>query len=134
MSLAPWKVEYGATKEHADVGDVMIARVQEVDESHNVVATMKGVGLRKLGQGAIVPFSVNAIDDLRGEGNEMLSHIKEACDARVILADNGRAWTDAEPEGVSALRAIAEFANNNCHKANFYSELKDFVNNIRGDN
>ena len=37
-------------KEHADVGDVMIARVQEVDESHNVVATMKGVGLRKLSQ------------------------------------------------------------------------------------
>ena len=64
MSLAPWKVEYGATKEHADVGDVMIARVQEVDESHNVVATMKGVGLRNL-EGAIVPFSVNAIDDLR---------------------------------------------------------------------
>ena len=63
----------------------------------------------------------------------MLSHIKEACDVEIILADNGRAWTDAEPEGVSALRAIAEFANNNCHKA-IYSELKDFVNNIRGDN
>ena len=134
MSLAPWKVEYGATKEHADVGDIMVARVQEVDESHNVVATMKGVGLRKLGQGSIVTFNVNSLDDLRGEGGSMLTQIKEACDARVVIADNGRAWTDAEPEGVASLRSIVKFANENCHLSNFSSILNDFVNNIRGDN
>ena len=33
-----------------DVGDVVLARVQEVDECHNVVLTMKGVGLRRLNQ------------------------------------------------------------------------------------
>ena len=48
MSLAPWKVEFGAARQHMDIGDVIIARVQEVDESHSVVLTMKGVGLRKL--------------------------------------------------------------------------------------
>ena len=44
MSLAPWKVEFGAAREQMDVGDVMLARVQEVDESHSVVLPMKGVG------------------------------------------------------------------------------------------
>ena len=54
MSLAPWKVEFGQARQHMDVGDSLLARVQEVDECHNVVLTMKGVGLRRLSQGAVV--------------------------------------------------------------------------------
>ena len=50
MSLAPWKVEFGAARQHMGIGDVVLARVQEVDECHNVVLTMKGVGLRRLNQ------------------------------------------------------------------------------------
>ena len=48
MSLAPWKVEFGHARKHMDVGDCVLARVQEVDECHNVVLTMKGIGLRKI--------------------------------------------------------------------------------------
>ena len=33
MSLAPWKVEFGAARQHMDIGDIMLARVQEVDEA-----------------------------------------------------------------------------------------------------
>ena len=62
MSLAPWKVEFGAARQHMDVGDVVLARVQEVDECHNVVLTMKGVGLRRLNQGAVESIPVQHID------------------------------------------------------------------------
>ena len=48
MSLAPWKVEFGGTRDHADINDSLLMRVQEVDEVQNVVATMKGIGLRRL--------------------------------------------------------------------------------------
>ena len=58
MSLAPWKVEFGAARQHMDVGNVVLARVQEVDECHNVVLTMKGVGLRRLNQGAVESIPV----------------------------------------------------------------------------
>ena len=33
MSLAPWKVEYGESRKHLNIGDALFARVQEVDES-----------------------------------------------------------------------------------------------------
>ena len=62
MSLAPWKVEYGQARQHMDVGDSSLARVQEVDECHNVVLTMKGVGLRRLNQGTVVNVPINHID------------------------------------------------------------------------
>ena len=69
MSLAPWKVEFGAAREHMDIGDVMLARVQEVDEAHNIVLTMKGVGLRKLKEGSVLELPVNLIKTIR-ENNE----------------------------------------------------------------
>ena len=56
MSLAPWKVEFGAARQHMDIGDIMLARVQEVDEAHNIVLTMKGVGLRRLKEGIMSEF------------------------------------------------------------------------------
>ena len=52
MSLAPWKVEFGSTRQHLGIGDAALARIQEVDETHNMVLTMKGVGLRRLNEGA----------------------------------------------------------------------------------
>ena len=64
MSLAPWKVEFGAARQHMGIGDVVLARVQEVDECHNVVLTMKGVGLRRLNQGTVVNVPINHIDRL----------------------------------------------------------------------
>ena len=65
MSLAPWKVEFGAARQHMDIGDIMLARVQEVDEAHNIVLTMKGVGLRRLKEGIMSDISMNHISRLR---------------------------------------------------------------------
>ena len=76
MSLAPWKVEFGSTRQHLGIGDAALARIQEVDETHNMVLTMKGVGLRRLNEGAVVSIPVNLIDTLRGHNNGLsLIHI-----------------------------------------------------------
>ena len=48
MSLAPFKAEYGAARMIMGPGAVILARVQEVDATHAVILTMKGVGLRRL--------------------------------------------------------------------------------------
>ena len=76
MSLAPWKVEFGSTRKHLGIGDAALARIQEVDETHNMVLTMKGVGLRRLNEGAVLSIPVNLIDTLRGDNNSMVSRIQ----------------------------------------------------------
>ena len=76
MSLAPWKVEFGAARQHMDIGEVVLARVQEVDECHNVVLTMKGVGLRRLNQGVVEQVPVQHIDRIRGTNNERLQRLR----------------------------------------------------------
>ena len=123
MSLAPWKVEFGAARQHMGIGDVVLARVQEVDECHNVVLTMKGVGLRRLNQGTVVSVPINHIDRLRGEGNATVQRLRDAADSRIIIGENGRVWIDGDAEGTAWAREAIALTQASGHKTTFEAEL-----------
>ena len=135
MSLAPWKVEFGAARQHMGIGDVVLARVQEVDECHNVVLTMKGVGLRRLNQGTIVNVPINHIDRLRGEGNATVQRLRDAADSRIIIGENGRVWIDGNAEGTAWAREAVALTQASGHKTTFEAELSALEQNApkKGD-
>ncbi len=129
MSLAPWKVEFGAARQHMGIGDVALARVQEVDECHNVVLTMKGIGLRRLNQGALLTIPVNHIDRIKGKDNSTLERLKSASDCRIIVGQNGKVWVDGDAQGIAWSRAAIEIAQRCGHKETFEAELSAHENN-----
>ena len=131
MSLAPWKVEFGAARQHMDIGDIMLARVQEVDEAHNIVLTMKGVGLRRLKEGIMSKISMNHISRLRGEKDSTLRELKEVSDCRIIVAENGRVWIDGDSEGISFMRTVLELVRKDGHKATFSESLDSLIQGRR---
>ena len=131
MSLAPWKVEFGAARQHMDIGDIMLARVQEVDEAHNIVLTMKGVGLRRLKDGMMAKISMNHISRLRGDNDSTLRELKEVSDCRIIVAENGRVWIDGDSDGISFMRTVLELVRNDGHKATFSESLDSIIQERR---
>ncbi len=131
MSLAPWKVEFGAAREQMDIGDIMLARIQEVDEAHNIVLTMKGVGLRKLKEGVIEEIPINTIAHLRGENNSLLNKLKDASDCRIIVAENGRVWIDGDGNGISFVRSIIEITRNSGHNSRFTENILEIIEERR---
>ena len=133
MSLAPWKVEFGAARQHMDVGDVVLARVQEVDECHNVVLTMKGVGLRRLNQGAVESIPVQHIDRVRGENNALLKRMRDACDCRIMVGENGRVWIDGSSEGIAWARKALRCVVDEGHSKAFETILSEMENKTKGD-
>ena len=133
MSLAPWKVEFGAARKHMDVGDVVLARVQEVDECHNVVLTMKGVGLRRLNQGVVEQIPVQHIDRVRGNNNERLQRLRDLCDSRIMVGENGRVWVDGSPEGVRWARQAIHAISEQGHSEDIDQILNDLEKNMKGD-
>lgn len=131
MSLAPWKVEFGAAREQMDIGDIMLARIQEVDEAHNIVLTMKGVGLRKLKEGVVEEIPINTIAHLRGENNSLLNKLKDASDCRIIVAENGRVWIDGDGSGISFVRSIIEITRNSGHNSRFTENILEIIEERR---
>ena len=133
MSLAPWKVEFGAAREHMDIGDVMLARVQEVDEAHNIVITMKGVGLRKLKEGSILDLPVNLAKVIRSDDDSILTSLKELSDCRIIVADNGRMWVDGEPKNISLVREAIDLLVSSGHMSDITNIFSQFVEERRNE-
>lgn len=133
MSLAPWKVEFGAARMHMDVGDVVLARVQEVDECHNVVLTMKGVGLRKLNQGAVLNVPVQHVERLRGPNNERLQQLRDMSDCRIMVGENGRVWVDGDNNGIAWSRNAIQRVASEGHKTNFDALMAELNTMNKGD-
>jgi exosome complex component RRP4 len=127
MSLAPWKVEFGDARNHMDVGEAVLARAQEVDESHSVVCTMKGVGLRKISEGHIVEIPVQKIPMLKGENGETLQSIKTASECRIIVAENGRVWVDGSAAGIRLAREAIAVVTKTGHREGLTSRLSEVL-------
>ena len=104
MSLGPSKVEFGGTRKILDIGDSIICRVQEVEETHQSVVTMKGMGLRKIRSGALDELDPHLLGKLIGKGGAFLREMKMQTDCRIVVADNGRLWIDGELENILEVR------------------------------
>ena len=104
MSLGPGKVDFGGTRSVMDIGDAVLCRIQEVEETHSSVVTMKGMGLRKIKSGVIEEIDPHLLGKLIGKGGEALRRLKTETECRVVVADNGRMWIDGEFDGILEVR------------------------------
>ena len=75
MSLGPGKVDFGGTRSVMDIGDAVLCRVQEVEETHSSVVTMKGMGLRKIRSGVVEEIDPHLWKD-NWKGGETLRRMK----------------------------------------------------------
>ncbi len=127
MSLAPWKVEFGAAREQMDVGDCILARVQEVDETHNVVLTMKGVGLRKLSDGVIAELAPHHVEKFVNSNLDILRRLRESSGCRIIPTQNGRIWIDGDSKGIAFARSIIEIYDIHGHLSEVEQMVSDEI-------
>ena len=104
MSLGPGKVDFGGTRSVMDIGDAVLCRIQEVEETHSSVVTMKGMGLRKIRSGVIEEIDPHLLGRLIGKGGESLRRLKAETECRIVVADNGRMWIDGELAGILDVR------------------------------
>jgi|TARA_B110000495_G_scaffold110565_1_gene95663 exosome complex component RRP4 len=104
MSLGPAKADFGGTRSVIDIGEAILCRVQEVEETHSSVVTMKGMGLRKIRSGAIEVIDPHLLGRLIGKQGQALRQLKEESECRVIAGENGRLWIDGDFEGTLEVR------------------------------
>ena len=104
MSLGPGKVDFGGTRSVMDIGDAILCRVQEVEETHSSVVTMKGMGLRKIRSGVVEEIEPHLLGRIIGKGGDTLRRMKAETECRIVVADNGRMWIDGEVNGIIDVR------------------------------
>ena len=95
------------------MGDAVICRVQEVDETHSAVATMKGMG-RKLKSG-LWRNSSTYYSSSHWKGWSHAQSLKNLGQSRMVIGQNGRIWLDGEHDGMRSIRAALEVIRETAH-------------------
>ncbi|MCP3685885.1 MAG: RNA-binding protein [bacterium] len=108
-------------------GDVMVAKIVNVTSQKLVDLTMKGPGLRKLGDGRIIKVAPSKVPRIIGKQGSMISMIKDTTQCRITVGQNGIVWIQGEPQqeilAVTTIRKIEEEA----HISGLTDRIKAFL-------
>jgi len=133
LSLAvPHFVESGEDiSRYFDIGDVIIAKVNNVTKSRNVALTMNGRDLGKLRGGRIVEINPTKVPRLIGRSGTMVGMIKEMAGCDILVGQNGRVWLNCPLEkenlAVAAIHKIEEEA----HIPGLTERVKTFLGGVQ---
>ena len=126
-------VERGADlSQFYSFGDMIVARVNNVIRGSGEL-TMRGPGLRKLGNGRILNVSSSKVPRIIGKQGSMISAIKEKTGCRIIVGQNGIVWIYGEPKNEMIAVEAIEFVNTNAHKSGLTDTVtKMLEKNMKG--
>ncbi len=92
--------------------DYLLMKVVTVTSQNLVDVTLKGPGLRKLGEGRIIDVEVHKVPRIIGKQGSMVNLIKEKTGVKLTVGQNGLVWVSGEPDGerkaIAAIRKIEE--------------------------
>ncbi len=122
-----WKVDYGTTSQYLNVGDVILAKINHVDEIKRVNLTMKEHGLRKLSNGQIMNVDHTKVPRVIGKGGSMISILKENTDCRIFIGQNGVIWIDGEIEGIAKASEAINIIDQNPQMQGLTDKIREFL-------
>ena len=120
-------------------GDYLVTKITNVTSQNLVDVTMKGPGLRKLGEGRIINVAPNKVPRIIGKQGSMVSMIKNATGCRIIVGQNGVVWIQGTPKSeivaVEAIKKIEQEAHisglTDRIKAHLEKEMEGVTNDIQ---
>ncbi|MDP7282658.1 MAG: exosome complex RNA-binding protein Rrp4 [Candidatus Undinarchaeales archaeon] len=108
------------------IGDVILAKVDNVSESLAAGLTMKDRGLYKLNEGKLIEISPTKVPRIIGKKGTMIQMLKDKTGCRIVVGQNGRIWISGVRSdlAIEAIRLIEK----NAHKQGLTDEIQTFLN------
>ncbi len=123
----PWRVEIGDTGRYLGIGDVILAKVSNVNELGQVWITMKEQGLRKLEGGHIVKISPTKVPRVIGKNGSMIQMIKEYTKCKIYVGQNGMIWISGSPDDIIKVIKAIRLIEKEAHTYGLTDKIKEFL-------
>ncbi|NPA74979.1 MAG: RNA-binding protein [Euryarchaeota archaeon] len=127
----PWRVEFGDTGRFLSIGDVILAKVSNVNEMGQVWITLKEQGLRKLEGGHIITISPSKVPRVIGKSGSMIQMLKDHTNCRIYVGQNGTIWISGAPDGIITVIKAIRMIEREAHTYGLTDRVKEFLE--RGD-
>ncbi|HII17622.1 TPA: KH domain-containing protein [Candidatus Woesearchaeota archaeon] len=114
------------------IGDYVSCKIINVTSQKLVDLSMKGLGLMKLRGGRILKVSTNKVPRIIGKAGSMVSMLKQATGAKIVVGQNGMVWIDARPEAEMVVVAAINKIQAESHMQGLTDRIKDFLGSFAG--
>lgn len=124
------KIEFGSMADYLDLGDLIVAKVLNVDALMRVDLTLKDEF--KIGEkGRLIEISHTKIPRVIGRSGSMIKMLKEKCNCFIFIAKNGRIWIKGrEPDMNLAMEVVLMIANE-AHTSGLTDRVAYFLDSFK---
>ncbi len=128
ISEFPERVDPANMSKYLHVGELIIARVADVDPTMKVELTMRDEHLRVLKQGRVIDISHVKIPRVIGRNGSMISMLKKDLNVSIFVGQNGRIWLKGDEKRVDlAIRTIFKIERE-AHTSGLTDKIKEYIN------
>jgi exosome complex component RRP4 len=107
--------------------DYIACKISNVTSQNLVDLTMRGPGLKKLVGGRIIEVSAVKVPRIIGKNGSMVSMLKRASGAQIVVGQNGLVWVDGEPENEIVVIQAVRMIEKNAHKSGLTENVHAFL-------
>jgi exosome complex component RRP4 len=127
VSEYPERIDPASMSKYLHAGELMIARVADVDPSMKVELTMRDEHLRVLKLGRVIDISHVKIPRVIGRNGSMISMLKKDLNVSIFVGQNGRIWLKGDDKRVDlAIRTIFKIERE-AHTSGLTDKIKEYI-------
>jgi len=129
VSEHPERVNFAELNKFIRIGELIVARITDVDPTMKIELTLRDRDLGVLRGGRITDISHSKVPRLIGRSGSMINMLKKECQCSILVGKNGRVWVDGEDENMDlAMRAILK-VEEEAHTSGLTDRMSEFLKN-----
>ncbi|MDY6964452.1 MAG: exosome complex RNA-binding protein Rrp4 [Halobacteriota archaeon] len=133
VSEHPERIGFGELGKYLRIGDLIIARVKDVDPAMKVELTLDGVNLGVLRNGRVIEIVHSKIPRLIGRSGSMINMVKKECQCSIFVGQNGKIWVNGDEDKMAlALKTITKIEKE-AHTSGLTDRIAEFIKEGRGE-
>ncbi|MHC1600078.1 MAG: exosome complex RNA-binding protein Rrp4 [Candidatus Methanospirareceae archaeon] len=125
------KMEFGSMSNYLDLGDLIVAKVLNVDALMRVDLALRDDFRIGDPGGRLVEISHTKVPRVIGRSGSMIKMLKEKCNCFIFIAKNGRIWIKGREENMNlALQAVL-MIDNEAHTSGLTDRVAYFLDSCK---
>lgn len=129
VSEYPERVDQSNMSKYLHIGELIVAKVLDVDPTMKVELTLREEHLKVLRLGRVIDISHTKIPRVIGRNGSMISMLKKELNCSIFVGQNGRIWLKGDEKMMDlAIRTIFKIERE-AHTSGLTDKIKDYLKN-----
>nr|WP_240931137.1 exosome complex RNA-binding protein Rrp4 [Acidianus sulfidivorans] len=121
-------------RKYIDVGDYVIAKLENFDRTTSPTLSVKGKGLGRLNGGNIIDILPVKVPRVIGKGKSMLEVLTTETSCEIIVGQNGRIWANCPSKDMEDILFFAiKTIERESHIKGLTDRIKNLINKKKGE-